>query len=56
MTGFEDDDLLDFNEYSDDNVTPEVEDDMFSTNTEDNELSSIEDDLFGGGNTEKLWN
>lgn len=52
MTGFEDDDLLDFNEYSDDNVTPEVEDDMFSTNTEDNELSSIEDDLFGGGNTE----
>lgn len=52
MTGFEDDDLLDFNEYSDDNVTPEIEDDMFSTNTEDNELSSIEDDLFGGGNTE----
>ena len=52
MTGFEDDDLLDFNEYSDDNVIPEVEDDMFSTNTEDNELSSIEDDLFGGGNTE----
>lgn len=47
MAGFEDDDLLDFNEYSDDNAVSVVEDDVFATEGNDNETSSIEDDLFG---------
>jgi hypothetical protein len=52
MTGFEDDDLLDFNEYSDDNTLPIVEDDIFTNPQVDDEPSSIEDDLFGTSKTE----
>ena len=47
MTGFEDDDLLDFNEYSDDNIIPDVEENIFDTEGGNKETSNIEDDLFG---------
>lgn len=52
MTGFDDNDLLDFDEYSDDNTSPVVEDDIFTTRQNDNETSVIEDDLFGESKTE----
>lgn len=47
MTGFEDDDLLDFNEYSDNNIIPDVEENIFDTEGGNKETSNIEDDLFG---------
>ena len=52
MTGFKDDDLLDFNEYSDDNIIPDVEENIFDTEGGNKETSNIEDDLFGENNTE----
>lgn len=52
MEQFEDDDLLDFNEYSEDNIIPEVEDEIFSTEQNNNDLSNIEDELFGESKTE----
>ena len=47
MLEFEDDDLLDFNEYSDDSLTPDVDDSIFSTEDDNKQSSNIEDDLFG---------
>ena len=52
MTGFEDDDLLDFNEYSEDPIIPEVGDEIFSTEQNNDDPSNIEDELFGEGKTE----
>ena len=52
MVEFEDDDLLDFNEYSDDSLTPDVDDGIFSTEDGNKQSSSIEDDLFGETTTE----
>lgn len=52
MVEFEDDDLLDFNEYSDDNLTSDVDDGIFSTEDDNKQSSSIEDDLFGETTTE----
>ena len=52
MEQFEDDDLLDFNEYSEDNITPEVEDEIFSAEQNNSDLSNIEDELFGESKTE----
>lgn len=52
MVEFEDDDLLDFNEYSDDNVTSDVDDGIFSTEDGNKQPSSIEDNLFGETKTE----
>ena len=52
MVEFEDDDLLDFNEYSDDRLTPDVDDGIFSTEDSNKQSSSIEDDLFGETTTE----
>ena len=52
MVEFEDDDLLDFNEYSDDNLIPDVDDGIFSTEDGNKQSSSIEDDLFGETTTE----
>ena len=52
MEQFEDDDLLDFNEYSEDNIIPEVEDEIFSAEQNNSDLSNIEDELFGESKTE----
>lgn len=52
MEQFEDDDLLDFNEYSEDPIIPEVGDEIFSTGQNNNDLSNIEDELFGEDKTE----
>ena len=52
MVEFEDDDLLDFNEYSDDSLTPDVDDGIFSAEDGNKQSSSIEDDLFGETTTE----
>ena len=52
MEQFEDDDLLDFNEYSEDPIIPEVEDEIFSTEQNNGNPSSIEDELFGESKTE----
>ena len=52
MEQFEDDDLLDFNEYSNDSLTPDVDDGIFSTEGDNKQSSSIEDDLFGETTTE----
>lgn len=52
MEQFEDDDLLDFNEYSEDPIIPEVGDEIFSTEQNNDDPSNIEDELFGKGKTE----
>lgn len=52
MEQFEDDDLLDFNEYSEDPIIPEVGDEIFSAEQNNNDLSNIEDELFGEDKTE----
>lgn len=52
MEQFEDDDLLDFNEYSENNIIPEVEDEIFSAEQNNSDLSNIEDELFGESKTE----
>ena len=52
MEQFEDDDLLDFNEYSEDPITPEVGDEIFSTEQNNGNPSNIEDELFGKSKTE----
>lgn len=52
MEQFEDDDLLDFNEYSEDNIIPDVEDEIFSAEQNNSDLSNIEDELFGESKTE----
>lgn len=52
MEQFEDDDLLDFNEYSEDPIIPEVGDEIFSTEQNNGNPSSIEDELFGESKTE----
>ena len=52
MEQFEDDDLLDFNEYSEDPIIPEVGDEIFSTEQNNDDPSNIEDELFGEGKTE----
>lgn len=52
MEQFEDDDLLDFNEYSEDNIIPDVENEIFSTKQNNDDPSNIEDELFGEDKTE----
>lgn len=52
MEQFEDDDLLDFNEYSEDPIIPEVGDEIFSTEQNNDDPSNIEDELFGEDKTE----
>lgn len=52
MEQFEDDDLLDFNEYSEDPIIPEVGDEIFSTEQNNDDPSNIEDELFGKSKTE----
>lgn len=52
MEQFEDDDLLDFNEYSEDPIIPEVGDEIFSTEQNNDNPSNIEDELFGESKTE----